>query len=47
VPIILVVGLLAWASLRSVPVKANFAEQFDIFGASGDLTGRKLIPARR
>jgi NNP family nitrate/nitrite transporter-like MFS transporter len=33
VPIILVVGLLAWASLRSVPVKANFAEQFDIFGS--------------
>lgn len=32
-PIILAVGLLAWVSLRPVPVRANFAEQFDIFGS--------------
>jgi NNP family nitrate/nitrite transporter-like MFS transporter len=33
IPLILVFGLLAWVMLRSVPIKANFAEQFDIFGS--------------
>jgi MFS transporter, NNP family, nitrate/nitrite transporter len=31
VPLILVLGVLAWFSLRSVPVRANFREQADIF----------------
>jgi MFS transporter, NNP family, nitrate/nitrite transporter len=33
VPFILVFGVLAWFMLRSVPIKANFREQFDIFGS--------------
>jgi NNP family nitrate/nitrite transporter-like MFS transporter len=32
VPLILIVGTLAWLRLRSVPVKATFREQLDIFG---------------
>ncbi|QIL20315.1 MFS transporter [Thermomonas sp. HDW16] len=31
VPFVLVFGITAWLLLKSVPVKANFAEQFDIF----------------
>ena len=31
VPFVLVFGITAWLVLKSVPVKANFAEQFDIF----------------
>ena len=31
VPLIAVFGVLAWAFLRSVPVRANFREQLDIF----------------
>jgi MFS transporter, NNP family, nitrate/nitrite transporter len=31
VPFILVFGIWAWVGLRSVPVRANFREQFDIF----------------
>jgi NNP family nitrate/nitrite transporter-like MFS transporter len=31
VPFIVVFGLVAWAMLRSVPVRANFREQLDIF----------------
>lgn len=33
IPFILVFGALAWVMLRSVPIKANFAQQFDIFGS--------------
>ena len=33
VPFILVFGVAAWLMLRSVPIKANFREQFDIFGS--------------
>jgi MFS transporter, NNP family, nitrate/nitrite transporter len=33
IPFILVFGVLAWVMLRSVPIKANFREQFDIFGS--------------
>lgn len=33
VPFILFFGILAWLMLRSVPIKANFREQFDIFGS--------------
>jgi len=32
VPFVLVFGIAAWAMLRSVPVRANFREQLDIFG---------------
>lgn len=32
VPFLLVLGLVAWIWLRSVPVKASFTEQLDIFG---------------
>jgi NNP family nitrate/nitrite transporter-like MFS transporter len=31
VPFIVVFGLIAWAMLKSVPVRANFREQLDIF----------------
>ncbi len=31
VPFVLVAALLAWVHLRSVPIRANFREQFDIF----------------
>lgn len=31
VPFVAVFGITAWLMLKSVPVKANFAEQFDIF----------------
>lgn len=31
VPFVLVAALLAWIYLRSVPIRANFREQFDIF----------------
>ena len=31
VPFVLVFGISAWLLLKSVPVKANFAQQFDIF----------------
>jgi NNP family nitrate/nitrite transporter-like MFS transporter len=31
VPFVVVFGISAWLFLKSVPVKANFAEQFDIF----------------
>jgi NNP family nitrate/nitrite transporter-like MFS transporter len=31
IPFIVVFGLLAWAMLKSVPVRANFREQLDIF----------------
>ena len=33
IPFILVFGVVAWLMLRSVPIKANFREQFDIFGS--------------
>ena len=33
VPFTLVFGVSAWLGLKSVPVKANFAQQFDIFGS--------------
>ncbi|MBM4169338.1 MAG: NarK/NasA family nitrate transporter [Ignavibacteria bacterium] len=32
VPLLLILGLLAWKYLRSVPVKASLREQLDIFG---------------
>lgn len=32
VPLIVILAVVAWVSLRSVPVRANFREQFDIFG---------------
>jgi len=31
VPLILILGVVAWFTLKSVPVRANFREQFDIF----------------
>lgn len=31
IPFVLVFGITAWLFLKSVPIKANFAEQFDIF----------------
>jgi MFS transporter, NNP family, nitrate/nitrite transporter len=31
IPFVLVFGITAWLMLKSVPVKANFAQQFDIF----------------
>jgi MFS transporter, NNP family, nitrate/nitrite transporter len=31
IPFIVVFGITAWLLLKSVPIKANFAEQFDIF----------------
>jgi NNP family nitrate/nitrite transporter-like MFS transporter len=31
IPFVVVFGITAWLLLKSVPVKANFAEQFDIF----------------
>ena len=31
IPFLLVMGIVAWVMLRSVPVKASFREQFDIF----------------
>ncbi|WP_043703202.1 MFS transporter [Tepidimonas taiwanensis] len=31
IPLVAVFGITAWLLLKSVPVKANFAEQFDIF----------------
>jgi NNP family nitrate/nitrite transporter-like MFS transporter len=31
VPFVIVFGILAWVSLKSVPVRANFREQLDIF----------------
>lgn len=31
IPFVLVFGISAWLMLKSVPVKANFAQQFDIF----------------
>jgi NNP family nitrate/nitrite transporter-like MFS transporter len=33
IPFIVVFGISAWLFLKSVPIKANFAEQFDIFGS--------------
>ncbi len=32
IPLMVVGAILAWTMLRSVPVKANFRQQFDIFG---------------
>ncbi len=32
VPLLLIMGIAAWVFLRSVPVKASFKEQLDIFG---------------
>lgn len=32
VPLVVVFGISGWVLLKSVPVKANFAQQFDIFG---------------
>ncbi|MBM4426728.1 MAG: NarK/NasA family nitrate transporter [Chloroflexi bacterium] len=32
VPFLLIMGILAWIYLRSVPIKASFKEQMDIFG---------------
>lgn len=32
VPFLIVMGIVAWMSLRSVPIKASFKEQMDIFG---------------
>jgi NNP family nitrate/nitrite transporter-like MFS transporter len=32
VPFLLVIGVVAWFTLRSVPIKASFKEQLDIFG---------------
>lgn len=32
VPLLIVMGILAWAMLKSVPIKASFREQLDIFG---------------
>ena len=34
IPFILVFGIAAWLMLRSVPVRANFREQLDIFARS-------------
>ena len=31
IPLVVVFGITAWLMLKSVPVKANFAQQFDIF----------------
>ena len=31
IPLVVVFGISAWLGLKSVPVKANFAQQFDIF----------------
>jgi NNP family nitrate/nitrite transporter-like MFS transporter len=31
VPLLLIIGIIAWTNLRSVPVKASFGEQLDIF----------------
>jgi NNP family nitrate/nitrite transporter-like MFS transporter len=33
VPFVVVFGASAWLMLKSVPIKANFAQQFDIFGS--------------
>lgn len=33
IPLVVVFGITAWLLLKSVPVKANFAEQFDIFSS--------------
>jgi NNP family nitrate/nitrite transporter-like MFS transporter len=33
IPFIAVFGITAWLMLKSVPIKANFREQFDIFGS--------------
>ena len=32
IPFLIIVGIWAWVSLRSIPVKASFKEQLDIFG---------------
>ncbi|MDO5286876.1 MAG: MFS transporter [Actinomycetia bacterium] len=32
IPLCLVIGVVAWVALKSVPVKANLRQQFDIFG---------------
>ena len=32
IPLVLIAGLVAWVVLRSVPLRANFKEQADIFG---------------
>lgn len=32
IPFLLIIGVVAWMSLRSVPIKASFKEQLDIFG---------------
>lgn len=32
VPFLILMGIIAWFSLRSVPIKASFKEQMDIFG---------------
>ncbi len=32
VPFLIFTGIIAWATLRSVPIKASFKEQLDIFG---------------
>lgn len=32
VPFLILMGIIAWSSLRSVPIKASFKEQMDIFG---------------
>ena len=32
VPLLAVLGIIAWIELRSVPVRASFREQLDIFG---------------
>lgn len=33
IPFVVVFGISAWLMLKSIPVKANFAQQFDIFGS--------------
>jgi len=53
IPFVLVFGVCAWLMLKSVPVKANFAQQFDIFrsGHTWSMTsvrgGTDLRRARR
>jgi MFS family permease len=37
IPFVVVFGITAWLLLKSVPVKANFAEQFDIFKSKQQL----------
>jgi|GEM_PF-6393980 len=34
IPFLIVLGVLCWIFLRSVPIRASFREQLDIFGTS-------------